>query len=175
MIHFADKAGDSSLLAFEIVSGISAANRRLQEFRRVGRSSPISTARVIKRTSPISAARTVLLIGEEPARRRLFGDILRRDLACRVAEAPSVAEGRYLAAVEDNIRLLLLSDPAMRNDDLEFARWFHSTIPDGRVLIASDALWELNGEGREACRMLIAKSYAAGEMAAAVRRLLGET
>lgn len=117
--------------------------------------------------------KTVLIIGRDDSTRQRLGRTLRDHLNCRVVEAFSIEEGRYLAVVEERVDLLVMDLYSLAGGDLEFARWFRSAVPHARVLVAADSLWELQCDSGIWEQVLMAKSYTPTELVSTVRRALG--
>jgi hypothetical protein len=139
----------------------------IDETSNTARSAPTARSTAEK---PISSTETALVVDRNAAARELVSEVIRRGLNFRVLEASGVVEGRYLAAVEGKIRLLLSTSSS--NEDLEFVRWFLAMHPESKAIIAGDSLWELSGGGEEASPVLVAKSYTADELVLSLRRLL---
>lgn len=121
---------------------------------------------------PLSGTKTVLVAGESSAR-KILSNAVRNELGCRVIEANGLAEGKYLAAVEERIHLLLIGSGHPSETEAEFTRWFQAAFPEAKVLMAAASLWEFSSEPPE--RLLMAKSYTREELVAAIRRLLNES
>jgi DNA-binding NarL/FixJ family response regulator len=138
-----------------------------------GRTVKSDASNGIRHAEPLSGAKTVMVAGESAATRKLLGTVIRNQLRCRVVEASSLAEGQYLAAVEEKIHLVLIGFANATKQDTEFAHWFHSVFPQTKVLVASGSLWELGSEPDE--RVLVAKSYTREELVSAIRRLLDQS
>ena len=124
--------------------------------------------------SGFTATHTVLVASNEPLRREFLSSVIRRRVGCRVLEAPGMTESRYLAAVEGSIHVIVLSFRSADEEQMELARWFRTTHPESRVVVAGGSLWELNGQSSALEQVLMAKSYTPAELASTIRCILGE-
>lgn len=119
---------------------------------------------------PLSLTKTVLVVSHDPVTRKSLTRTVRSRLNYRVLEAASIAEARYLAAVEGRIRLLLAT--SLSKEHLKFARWFLTVHPESKVVVAMSALWELTGGPKSLDQVLMSKSYSTKDLIATVRRLV---
>jgi len=85
-----------------------------------------------------------------------------------------MVEAQRLAKCCRRIRLLLMDLFSLENHPLQLAQWFRATYPTIKVLVASDAVWELYFDLDISQQIvLMAKPFTPIELASMVRRILG--
>ncbi|PYI83790.1 MAG: hypothetical protein DME26_14435 [Verrucomicrobia bacterium] len=115
---------------------------------------------------------TVLVMDQEPMIRSVLARVLRQ-LGYQVLEASGALDAQRRAGSGREIDLLIMDLSAPGINDLELALWFRASYPQTKVLIASDAVWELNYQiGMSSRIAFLSKPYTPLELARMLRRIL---
>jgi CheY-like chemotaxis protein len=122
---------------------------------------------------PLRGSETILVLADTRVRRGVLAGVLRR-YGYRVVAASDVVEAQRLAKGCQRIHLLLMDLFSAENHHFQLAQWFRATYPKIKVLVASDAVWELYFDLDISQQIaLLAKPFTPVELARMVRRVLG--
>jgi CheY-like chemotaxis protein len=128
---------------------------------------------VVSAGDPLRGSETILLAFDARAVRSVLAGVLRQ-YGYHVLEASDLVEAQRLAKSCRKIRLLLMDLFSPENHPLQLAQWFRATYPNIKVLVASDAVWELYFDLDISQQIvLMAKPFTPIELASMVRRVLG--
>jgi DNA-binding NtrC family response regulator len=116
---------------------------------------------------------TVLVVDDEPMVLKVLASVLRREMHCRVLEAPDALEAQRQADKDPNIDLVITDMTMPGASGLDLAAWFRAMHPHTKVLIASGSLWELNYQATSLDQIaFLAKPFTTDELVRMVRRVL---
>jgi DNA-binding NtrC family response regulator len=115
---------------------------------------------------------TVLVVADTRPLRQGLAGVLRR-CGYQVMAASDVVKAQNLARGRKQIGLLLMDLPSPGYKHVQLAQWFCATYPNIKVLVASDAVWELYSDLEISPQIaLLPKPFKPMELASMVRRVL---
>ena len=139
-------------------------------------SSPPGSLSVLRpfpsRGDSLRGSETILIVDDSHTLRGALAGMLRQ-YGYLVLEACGPLEAQRLTKNSRIIHLLLMDFSSAEHHDFQLAMWFRATYPKTKVLVASDALWELDFDLGVSQRIaLLAKPFTSPELARIVRQVL---
>ena len=119
-----------------------------------------------------TVSETVLLVVADPLLRGVLTQVLTQ-LGYRVLNAATGISAQRMAREEKRIDLLLAEFSSLTTSGLELVRWFCLNRTETKVLIASDALWDIEACLGDLPRLaVLAMPFTPSELARMVRTIL---
>ena len=91
----------------------------------------------------LSGNECVLVLNPVAGARKAVAGIMRQ-FGYRVVEAEGAIQAQRKAKLRPNIDLLLIDLSSLETEDLQLAMWFRVRYPSMKVVVASEAVWEVN-------------------------------
>jgi len=147
--------------------------RRLKQSKNVRRRTPVGKLGAVKSGArSLRGHETVVVVTEHAPNRGAVARLLKR-LGYRVVEVANGIEAQRLAGSESRIDLLLAEFSSLTTSGLELVRWFCLNRAETKVLVASDALWDIEACLGDLPRLaVLAMPFTPSELARMVRTVL---